>query len=171
MFYVQFGFTCLCLLWSLIPPLFYDRFLEASRHKDLTPSVCEGVDTLLMYLYRALNRVDDMERLASSDNSCIVVCLYNFALSCLIYDLLIVLLLAWLCGEQNVVHVLICWCTCYQVLLLMLACGSTFTHFGYSTDTCYQCYQGALTLWSNAQNMLSTLFRLMCCAMVSSSKL
>ncbi|KAJ8569704.1 hypothetical protein K7X08_006281 [Anisodus acutangulus] len=48
------------------------RFLEASRHKDLTPSVREGVDTLLMYLYRALNRVDDMERLASSENSCIV---------------------------------------------------------------------------------------------------
>ncbi|XP_055810495.1 vacuolar sorting protein 3 isoform X2 [Solanum dulcamara] len=48
------------------------RFLEASRHEDLTPSVCEGVDTLLMYLYRALNRVDDMEILASSDNSCIV---------------------------------------------------------------------------------------------------
>ncbi|XP_059316454.1 vacuolar sorting protein 3 isoform X3 [Lycium ferocissimum] len=48
------------------------RYLEASRHKDLTPSVCEGVDTLLMYLYRALNRVDDMERLASSENSCIV---------------------------------------------------------------------------------------------------
>ncbi|XP_015076339.1 vacuolar sorting protein 3 isoform X3 [Solanum pennellii] len=48
------------------------RFLEASRHKDLAPSVCEGVDTLLMYLYRALNRVDDMERLASSDNSCVV---------------------------------------------------------------------------------------------------
>ncbi|CAN4116190.1 unnamed protein product [Withania somnifera] len=48
------------------------RFLEASRHRDLTPLVCEGVDTLLMYLYRALNRVDDMERLASSENSCIV---------------------------------------------------------------------------------------------------
>ncbi|KAL3341366.1 hypothetical protein AABB24_025760 [Solanum stoloniferum] len=48
------------------------RYLEASRHKDLAPSVCEGVDTLLMYLYRALNRVDDMERLASSDNSCVV---------------------------------------------------------------------------------------------------
>ncbi|XP_016560408.2 vacuolar sorting protein 3 isoform X2 [Capsicum annuum] len=48
------------------------RFLEASRHKDLTPSVREGVDTLLMYLYRALNRVDDMEKLASSENNCIV---------------------------------------------------------------------------------------------------
>ena len=47
--------------------------MQASRHKDLTPSVREGVDTLLMYLYRALNHVDDMERLASSENSCIVV--------------------------------------------------------------------------------------------------
>ncbi|XP_027185789.1 vacuolar sorting protein 3 isoform X1 [Coffea eugenioides] len=48
------------------------RYMQASRHKDLTPSVREGVDTLLMYLYRALNHVDDMERLASSENSCIV---------------------------------------------------------------------------------------------------
>lgn len=105
MFYVQAGFTFLCLLWSLIPLLLYNRFLEASRHKDLTPSVREGVDTLLMYLYRALNRVDDMEKLASSENNCIVVCLYT--LSCLIYDLLIAFFV-WLCGKENVVHVLIC---------------------------------------------------------------
>ncbi|KAL3522965.1 hypothetical protein ACH5RR_015799 [Cinchona calisaya] len=48
------------------------RYLQVSRDKDLTPSVREGVDTLLMYLYRALNHVDDMERLAYSDNSCVV---------------------------------------------------------------------------------------------------
>ncbi|CAK7335859.1 unnamed protein product [Dovyalis caffra] len=48
------------------------RYLEVSREKILTSSVREGVDTLLMYLYRALNRVDDMEKLASSGNSCIV---------------------------------------------------------------------------------------------------
>ncbi|KDP36452.1 hypothetical protein JCGZ_08582 [Jatropha curcas] len=48
------------------------RYLEVSREKELTLSVREGVDTLLMYLYRALNWVDDMERLASSGNSCIV---------------------------------------------------------------------------------------------------
>ncbi|CAK9184466.1 unnamed protein product [Ilex paraguariensis] len=48
------------------------RYLQASREKDLNPSVREGVDTLLMYLYRALNCVDDMERLASSENHCIV---------------------------------------------------------------------------------------------------
>nr|DAD18845.1 TPA_asm: hypothetical protein HUJ06_020308 [Nelumbo nucifera] len=48
------------------------RYLQVSREKDLTPSVKEGVDTLLMYLYRALNRVDDMEQLASSENSCVV---------------------------------------------------------------------------------------------------
>ncbi|XP_058196214.1 vacuolar sorting protein 3 [Rhododendron vialii] len=48
------------------------RYLCVSREKDLTPSVMEGVDTLLMYLYRALNRVEDMERLASSENSCVV---------------------------------------------------------------------------------------------------
>ncbi|MED6172374.1 hypothetical protein PIB30_049516 [Stylosanthes scabra] len=48
------------------------RYLEACREKDLTQSVREGVDTLLMYLYRALNRVEDMERLASSTNWCVV---------------------------------------------------------------------------------------------------
>ncbi|KAG8385151.1 hypothetical protein BUALT_Bualt03G0011900 [Buddleja alternifolia] len=48
------------------------RYLQACRERDLTVSVREGVDTLLMYLYRALNRVEDMERLASSENSCIV---------------------------------------------------------------------------------------------------
>lgn len=53
------------------------RYLQASREKDLTPLVKEGVDTLLMYLYRALNYVDDMETLASSENSC-VVCRRNW---------------------------------------------------------------------------------------------
>ncbi|TXG48254.1 hypothetical protein EZV62_027548 [Acer yangbiense] len=48
------------------------RYLEVSREKELTFSVKEGVDTLLMYLYRALNRVHDMEKLAASENSCIV---------------------------------------------------------------------------------------------------
>ncbi|CAI9090436.1 OLC1v1025211C6 [Oldenlandia corymbosa var. corymbosa] len=48
------------------------RYLEVSRNKELSPSVREGVDTLLMYLFRALNSVDDMERLASSENSCVV---------------------------------------------------------------------------------------------------
>ncbi|KAH7681193.1 Quinoprotein alcohol dehydrogenase-like protein [Dioscorea alata] len=48
------------------------RYLCVSRNKDLIPSVREGVDTLLMYLYRALNHVDDMEQLASSENSCVV---------------------------------------------------------------------------------------------------
>ncbi|CAI9279278.1 unnamed protein product [Lactuca saligna] len=48
------------------------RYLKASREKELTSSVKEGVDTLLMYLYRALNLVDEMESLASSENWCIV---------------------------------------------------------------------------------------------------
>ncbi|KAK3037096.1 hypothetical protein RJ639_029938 [Escallonia herrerae] len=48
------------------------RYLRVSHGKDLTPLVREGVDTLLMYLYRALNLVDEMERLASSENSCVV---------------------------------------------------------------------------------------------------
>ncbi|KAJ4832081.1 hypothetical protein Tsubulata_009852 [Turnera subulata] len=48
------------------------RYLEVSRGKELTVEVKEGVDTLLMYLYRALNNVDDMEKLASSENNCIV---------------------------------------------------------------------------------------------------
>ncbi|KAG6638914.1 hypothetical protein CIPAW_10G065000 [Carya illinoinensis] len=48
------------------------RYLENCRVKELALPVREGVDTLLMYLYRALNRVNDMEKLASSANSCIV---------------------------------------------------------------------------------------------------
>ncbi|GLT64455.1 hypothetical protein SLA2020_369480 [Shorea laevis] len=48
------------------------RYLEVCRQKELTLSVREGVDTLLMYLYRALNHISDMEKLASSTNSCIV---------------------------------------------------------------------------------------------------
>ncbi|KAH8522237.1 hypothetical protein Peur_040773 [Populus x canadensis] len=48
------------------------RYLEVSREKELTSSVREGVDTLLLYLYRALNCVNDMEKLASSGNSCLV---------------------------------------------------------------------------------------------------
>ncbi|KAK7382866.1 hypothetical protein VNO80_01996 [Phaseolus coccineus] len=48
------------------------RYLEACREKDLAESVREGVDTLLMYLYRALNCVEDMERLASFTNWCVV---------------------------------------------------------------------------------------------------
>lgn len=50
-----------------------NRYLKASREKDLTSSVREGVDTLLMYLYRARNFVEEMESLASSENWCIVV--------------------------------------------------------------------------------------------------
>ncbi|KAF3437824.1 hypothetical protein FNV43_RR20580 [Rhamnella rubrinervis] len=48
------------------------RYLEVCHEKELTQSVWEGVDTLLMCLYRALNRVDDMEKLASSANSCVI---------------------------------------------------------------------------------------------------
>ncbi|KAM0923263.1 hypothetical protein ACQ4PT_005585 [Festuca glaucescens] len=48
------------------------RYLCVAREKTLSPAEMEGVDTLLMYLYRALDLVDDMERLASSQNSCVV---------------------------------------------------------------------------------------------------
>ncbi|KAG2623953.1 hypothetical protein PVAP13_3KG092900 [Panicum virgatum] len=48
------------------------RYLCASRVKNLSSLEMEGVDTFLMYLYRALDLVDDMERLASSQNSCVV---------------------------------------------------------------------------------------------------
>ncbi|KAJ4969377.1 hypothetical protein NE237_016078 [Protea cynaroides] len=48
------------------------RYLRVCRDKDLALQVREGVDTLLMYLYRALNLVDDMEQLASSENNCVV---------------------------------------------------------------------------------------------------
>lgn len=53
------------------------RYLVASRNKEFSPEVKDGVDTLLMYLYRALDLVPEMENLASSDNSCVVVCLSN----------------------------------------------------------------------------------------------
>lgn len=59
-------------IFFVLPPLL-TRYLKASREKDLTSSVREGVDTLLMYLYRARNFVDEMESLASSENWCIVV--------------------------------------------------------------------------------------------------
>ncbi|KAK9051478.1 hypothetical protein SSX86_028105 [Deinandra increscens subsp. villosa] len=74
-------FTCflvmlfhMFLLKIYFYPVLYKkcRYLKVSREKDLTSSVREGVDTLLMYLYRALNFVDEMERLASSENWCIV---------------------------------------------------------------------------------------------------
>ncbi|CAH9145690.1 unnamed protein product [Cuscuta epithymum] len=48
------------------------RYLEVSRFKDLVLPVKEGIDTLLMQLFRALNYADDMEKLASSDNNCVV---------------------------------------------------------------------------------------------------
>ncbi|KAJ1704228.1 hypothetical protein LUZ63_004007 [Rhynchospora breviuscula] len=48
------------------------RYLVDSRNKELSPEVKEGVDTLLMYLYRALDLVPEMENLASSDNNCVV---------------------------------------------------------------------------------------------------
>ncbi|KAH0878279.1 hypothetical protein HID58_065673, partial [Brassica napus] len=48
------------------------RYLEVSREKELSHPVREGIDTLLMLLYRALNRVEDMENLASSVNNCVV---------------------------------------------------------------------------------------------------
>ncbi|KAI4354234.1 hypothetical protein L6164_003120 [Bauhinia variegata] len=54
------------------------RYLEACRGKTLTQPVREGADTLLMYLYRALNRVSDMEKLASSTNWCVVEELEQF---------------------------------------------------------------------------------------------
>lgn len=49
------------------------RYLRLSREKDPTLPMKDGVDTLLMYLYRALNRVEEMEALASSENNCVVV--------------------------------------------------------------------------------------------------
>lgn len=49
------------------------RYLCSSRMKNLSSQEMEGVDTFLMYLYRALDLVDDMEKLASSQNSCVVV--------------------------------------------------------------------------------------------------
>ncbi|KAL5230328.1 hypothetical protein ABZP36_029104 [Zizania latifolia] len=48
------------------------RYLCSCREKSLSSPEMEGVDTLLMYLYRALHLVDDMEKLASCQNSCIV---------------------------------------------------------------------------------------------------
>lgn len=61
-------------LTSYVLMLNEPRYLCVSRTKNLSSPEMEGVDTLLMYLYRALHLVDDMEKLASSQNSCIVVC-------------------------------------------------------------------------------------------------
>ncbi|XP_031481614.1 vacuolar sorting protein 3 isoform X2 [Nymphaea colorata] len=48
------------------------RYLKVSRDKDLMPPVKEGIDTLLLYLFRALDLTEDMEKLASSPNNCAV---------------------------------------------------------------------------------------------------
>lgn len=48
------------------------RYLQVMRNKDLSQPVKEGVDTLLIYLYRILNCTEDMEKLASSGNNCVV---------------------------------------------------------------------------------------------------
>ncbi|KAM1315825.1 hypothetical protein PS1_019674 [Malus domestica] len=48
------------------------RYLELSHENELNPSVKQGVDTLLICLYRALNSVYDMEKLPSTENSCVV---------------------------------------------------------------------------------------------------
>ncbi|XP_057545344.1 vacuolar sorting protein 3 isoform X1 [Amaranthus tricolor] len=48
------------------------RYFQVMRDKDLNQPVKEGVDTLLMYLYRILNCTEEMEKLASSENSCVV---------------------------------------------------------------------------------------------------
>lgn len=53
------------------------RYLCSSRMKNLSSQEMEGVDTFLMYLYRALDLVNDMEKLASSQNSCVVVCTWS----------------------------------------------------------------------------------------------
>ncbi|KAK9714289.1 hypothetical protein RND81_06G084200 [Saponaria officinalis] len=55
------------------------RYLQATPNKDLQQPVKEGVDTLLMYLYRSLNCREEMEKLACSENSC-VVCRRNWKL-------------------------------------------------------------------------------------------
>jgi hypothetical protein len=43
--------------------------------RNLSYPETEGMNTLLMYLYRAHDLIDDMEKLASSQNSCVVVCI------------------------------------------------------------------------------------------------
>ena len=64
---------CIWLVLFVSLSLMCCRYLQTCRGRDLAISVKEGVDTLLMYLYRARNCVDDMERLASSENCCVVV--------------------------------------------------------------------------------------------------
>lgn len=49
------------------------RYLKASKDNDLMPPVKEGIDTLLLYLFRALDLNEEMEKLASSPNNCAVV--------------------------------------------------------------------------------------------------
>ncbi|KAM1729010.1 hypothetical protein ACFX12_019455 [Malus domestica] len=48
------------------------KYLELSHENELNPSVKQGVDTVLICLYRALNNVYDMEKLPLTENSCVV---------------------------------------------------------------------------------------------------
>ncbi|XP_021866697.2 vacuolar sorting protein 3 isoform X1 [Spinacia oleracea] len=48
------------------------RYLQVMRNKNINQQVKEGVDTLLMYLYRILKWTEYMEKLASSENSCVI---------------------------------------------------------------------------------------------------
>ncbi|KAI5072328.1 hypothetical protein GOP47_0012434 [Adiantum capillus-veneris] len=46
------------------------RYLRVARAKPMTPSLQEGVDTLLMHLFLKLGATDEMESFAASENSC-----------------------------------------------------------------------------------------------------
>ncbi|MCO5566316.1 hypothetical protein L7F22_019993 [Adiantum nelumboides] len=48
------------------------RYLRAARTKPMTPSLKEGVDTLLMHLFLKLGATEEMEYFAASENSCLV---------------------------------------------------------------------------------------------------
>lgn len=45
------------------------------RDRDLDANVKDGVDTLLLKLYTELNQTDELKLLASSPNSCVLVCI------------------------------------------------------------------------------------------------
>jgi len=68
------------------------------RDRDLDANVKDGVDTLLLKLYTELNQTDELKRLASSPNSCVLVCISSIT-SVLCFDT--VSALPWLFLSKN----------------------------------------------------------------------
>lgn len=108
-----------------------NRYLEASRQKELTTAVREGVDTLLMCLYRTLNSIDKMEKLASSANSCVVVC--SSLLLCLLFDNNV-----YMC---SFIFLLLMLCTVVFKKTFFVCCVIFFTTWTWTQEKCFANWQ------------------------------